>query len=56
LIASAVGITAASIRAFESDETKRRRSELKKQKDLRYLTQRISVYAGLSTSDTQRGM
>jgi galactitol-specific phosphotransferase system IIB component len=45
LIASAVGITAASIRAFESEETKRKRSELKKQKELRYLTQRISVYA-----------
>jgi len=45
LIASAVGITAASIRVFESEETKRKRSELKKQKELRYLTQRISVYA-----------
>jgi galactitol-specific phosphotransferase system IIB component len=45
LIASAVGITAASIRVFESEETKRKRSELRKQKELRYLTQRISVYA-----------
>jgi hypothetical protein len=45
LIASGVGVTAASIRAFESEETKRKRSELKKQKELRYLTQRISVYA-----------
>jgi hypothetical protein len=45
LIVSAVGITAASIRAFESEETKRKRSELKKQKELRCLTQRISIYA-----------
>jgi hypothetical protein len=44
VIASAVGITAASIRAFESEETKRRRVELKKQKELRCLTERISVY------------
>jgi hypothetical protein len=44
LIASAVGITAASIRAFESEETKGKRAELKKQKELRYLTERISVY------------
>jgi len=44
LIASAAGITAASIRAFESEETKRKRAELKKQKELRGLTERISVY------------
>lgn len=44
LMASAVGITAASIRAFESEETKRKRAELKKQKELRGLADRISVY------------
>jgi hypothetical protein len=44
LIASAVGITAASIRVFESEETKRKRAELKKQKELRSLTESISVY------------
>jgi hypothetical protein len=44
LIASAVGITAASIRAFESEETKRKRAELKKKKELRCLAERISVY------------
>jgi DNA-binding GntR family transcriptional regulator len=44
VIASAVGITAASIRAFESEETKRKRAELKKQKEQRCLTERISVY------------
>jgi hypothetical protein len=44
LIVSAVGITAASIRVFESEETKRKRVELKKQKELRRLTESISVY------------
>ena len=44
LIASAVGITAASIRAFGSEETKRKRAELKNQRELRGLAERISVY------------
>jgi hypothetical protein len=45
ILASAVGIAAASIRALESDEAKKKRAELKKQKELRALTQRISTYA-----------
>jgi hypothetical protein len=45
LLASAVGITAASVRAFESKESKARRAEPKKQKELRSLAQRISTYA-----------
>ena len=44
LIASAVSITAAFIRAFESDETKRKRAQLKKRKELRGLAERISIY------------
>lgn len=44
LIASAVGITTASIRAFESEGTKIKRAELKKQRELRRLAERISVY------------
>jgi uncharacterized protein YlxW (UPF0749 family) len=43
--ASVIGVAAASVRAFESEESKRRRAELKKQKELRTLTQRISTYA-----------
>ena len=45
VMASAVGIAAASIRALESDAAKKKRAELKKQKELRALTQRISTYA-----------
>ena len=44
MIASALGITAASVRAFESEESKARRAELKKQKELRSLVQRICSY------------
>jgi hypothetical protein len=44
LLASAVGITAASVRAFESEESKARRAELTKQKELRLLAERISIY------------
>jgi hypothetical protein len=44
LFASAVGIAAASVRAFESEESKARRAELKKQKELRSLAERISIY------------
>ena len=43
-LASAVGITAASVRAFESEHRKRKRAELKKQTELRDLAERISVY------------
>ena len=44
LLASAVGIVAASFRAFESEESKARRAGLKKQKELLLLAQRISTY------------
>ena len=44
LLASLVGIVAASIRVFESEESKARRAGLKKQKELRSLAQRISTY------------
>jgi hypothetical protein len=44
LLASVVGITAATVKVFESEETKRKRAELKKQKELRRLAERISVY------------
>jgi hypothetical protein len=44
LLASAVGITAASVRAFESEESKARRAKLQKQKELRLLAERISIY------------
>jgi hypothetical protein len=40
-----VGITAASVRSFESEESKARRADLKKQKEVRALTERISAYA-----------
>jgi hypothetical protein len=39
-----VGITAASVRAFESEESKARRAKLKKQEELRLLADRISIY------------
>jgi len=45
VLASALSITAVSVRAFESEESKARRIELKKQKELRALTERISLYA-----------
>jgi len=44
LIALVLGITAASIRAFESEKSKAKRAELKKQKELRLLTERIAIY------------
>lgn len=44
LLASAVGTTAASVTAFESEVSKARRAELKKQKELRLLAERISIY------------
>jgi hypothetical protein len=44
LLASAVGIIVASVRAFESEESKARRAELKKQKELHLLAERISIY------------
>jgi hypothetical protein len=44
LLASALGIAAGGLRAFESEETKARRTELKNQKELRSLAERISTY------------
>ncbi len=44
LLASTAGITALSVRAFESEEPKARRAELKRQRDLRLLAERISTY------------
>ena len=44
VLASAVGIAAASVRAFESEESKRKRAEQRKHKDLRVLADRISRY------------
>lgn len=43
VLASAVGIAAASVRAF-AEESKRKRSERRKHKDLRVLADRISRY------------
>ena len=45
VLGSAVGVVAVTFRAFESEETKRKRLELKRQKELRALTDRISGYA-----------
>jgi hypothetical protein len=45
VLGSAVAIVAVSIRAFESGETKAERLELKRQKEVRALTARISAYA-----------
>src|SRR5207237_7677793 len=42
--ASSLGIAAASVRAFESEETKSRRAKVKRQKELRSLAVRISTY------------
>jgi len=44
-VASVIGIAAASVRAFESEESRARRAELKKKKELRSLAQQISTYA-----------
>ena len=45
VLGSAIGVVAVSIRTLESDEAKTKRLELKKQKEVRALTQRISIYA-----------
>lgn len=44
LLAPAVGITAAFVRAFESEESRAKRAELKKEKELHSLAERISIY------------
>ena len=45
VISSAIGVVGVSIRALESEEAKAKRLELKRQKELRSLTGRISAYA-----------
>jgi hypothetical protein len=45
VLGSAIGIVAVSIRAFESDDAKTKRLEVKRQKEVRALTQKISTYA-----------
>jgi hypothetical protein len=45
LLASALGIAAAGFRAFEPEDSKRRRMEVKRQKELQSLAQKISAYA-----------
>jgi hypothetical protein len=45
VISSAIGVVAVSIRALESEEAKAKRLELRRQKELRALTERISAYA-----------
>jgi hypothetical protein len=43
--ASVVGIAAATVKVFESEESRARRAELQKQKEVRALMQKIWVYA-----------
>jgi hypothetical protein len=43
-LASALGIAAAGFRAFESENTKKKRTELKRQKEIQSLAARISIY------------
>ena len=45
LLGSAVGLGVISIRALVSEETKAKRLELKRQKELRVLKERIAAYA-----------
>lgn len=45
VIGSALGVIALSIRVFESAESKAERIEVKRQKELRAIMERISVYA-----------
>jgi hypothetical protein len=43
-LASALGIAAAGFRAFEPEDSKRKRAESRRQKELHSLAQKISVY------------
>lgn len=45
VLGSGLGIAAAAVRAFESEEVKTKRAEVKRHKELRILAQRISTYA-----------
>jgi RecB family endonuclease NucS len=45
VLASALGIAAATVSAFESEEAKTKRAEQKRRKELRVLADRISHYA-----------
>jgi len=44
LLAPALGIAVAAFRAFESEASKKKRTEPKRKKELQLLAQRISVY------------
>jgi hypothetical protein len=44
VVASNLGVVAVSIRAFESEEAKRRRAELKRQRELPAVAATISTY------------
>jgi hypothetical protein len=45
VLALAFGLAAAGFRAFEREDSKRKRTEVKRQKELQSLAQRISAYA-----------
>ncbi len=44
VLVSSLGIAAASVKAFESEESKIKRADQRKRKDLRVLADRISTY------------
>ena len=44
VLASIIGIVAACVRVFDSRESKARRAQLKSQKELKVLAEKISVY------------
>jgi hypothetical protein len=44
VLASALGIAAASFRVLESEDSKRKRTELKRRKELQSLAQKIAIY------------
>jgi hypothetical protein len=45
VLGAALGLVTVSMRAFESEDAKAKRLELRRQKELRALTERISAYA-----------
>jgi len=47
---------AVSVRAFQSEDTKARRSELKRQKELRALAERISTYGRIVQKQLPTGV
>ena len=54
-VATAVGIAFATVRAFESEEVKAQRAEMRKQKELRSLAERIASYAEAVHQQFPRG-